>query len=142
MLVNSRFRKSLILSCLLTNFTCSECQISQLQEYISLLGPNFLGMRGLICINVKYVLLDRNCDFLGSCLVVTTRYLMVITGYCSLPGDYCSLQVVTARYRSLLLVPTYAIRNKNLRGCSMESIKISAIIYFEASCRMNYLIMI
>ena len=142
MLVNSCFRRSLILSCLLTNFTCSECQISQHQEYISLLGSDFLGMRGLICFNVKYVLLGRNCDFLGGYLVVTTHYLMVTTCYCSLSCDYCSLLVLPARYRLLLLVPTFTIRNKNLRWFSIESTKLSAIIYFEANLRMNYLTMI
>ena len=30
-------------------------------------------------------------------LVVTARYLMVNTGYGSIPGSYCSLLVVTAR---------------------------------------------
>ena len=58
------------------------------------------------CFNVGCVLLGRNFDFLGSYLVVSARYLMIATGYCSLPIGYCSLLVVTARYRSLLLVPT------------------------------------
>ena len=30
-------------------------------------------------------------------------------GYCSLRGGYCSLLVVTIRYRSLLLVPTFSM---------------------------------
>ena len=41
------------------------------------------------------MLLGRNLDFLG--------------GYCSLPSGYCSLLVATARYRSLLLVPTFSM---------------------------------
>ena len=56
------------------------------------------------CLNVEYVLLDRNFDFLGGYLVVTARYLAIIArycsllgGYCSLLGGYCSLLVVTAR---------------------------------------------
>ena len=64
------------------------------------------------CFNVECVLLERNFDFLGC----TARYLMVTTGYCSLPCGYCSLScgywsllVVTARYRSLLLVPTFSM---------------------------------
>ena len=57
------------------------------------------------CFNVECVLLERNFDFLGC----TARYLMVTTGYCSLPCGYCSLLVVTARYRSLLLVPTFSM---------------------------------
>ena len=56
------------------------------------------------------MLLGRNFDFLGGYLVVTARYLVVTTGYCSLPGGYCSLLVVTARYRSLLLVPSFSMK--------------------------------
>ena len=66
-------------------------------------------MRGLILVLMPNVLLGRNFDFLGGYLVVTARYLVVITGYCSLPGGYCSLLVVTARYRLLLLVPTFSM---------------------------------
>ena len=72
---------------------------------MSFLGANFPGMRGLILVlmsNVYYY----NFDFLGGYLVVATRYLVVTAGYCLLPGDCCSLLVVTARYRSLLLVST------------------------------------
>ena len=58
------------------------------------------------CFNVECVLLDRNFDFLGCYLVVTTCYLMVTTGYCSLPCGIAPYLVVTAHYRSLLLVPT------------------------------------
>ena len=49
------------------------------------------------CFNVECVLLDRNFDFLGGNFVVTARYLMATTGYCSLRGGHCSLLVVTAR---------------------------------------------
>ena len=66
------------------------------------------------CFNVGCVLLGRNFDFLGSYLVVSARYLMIATGYCSLPSGYCSLLVVTARYRSLLLVPTFSMNEKLL----------------------------
>ena len=55
--------------------------------------------------NVECVLLDRNFDFLGGYLVVTARYLVVTARYLVVTGGYCSLLVVTARYRSLLLVP-------------------------------------
>ena len=63
------------------------------------------------CFNVECVLLGRNFNFLGAYLVVNARYLMVTTGYCSLPSSYCSLLVVTARYRSLLLVPTFSMND-------------------------------
>ena len=46
-------------------------------------------------------------------LVVTGRYLVITAGDCSLPGGYCSLMVVTARYRSLLLVPTFSMNKFN-----------------------------
>ena len=39
----------------------------------------------------------------------TVRYLMVTTAYCSLCSSYCWLLVVTARYRSLLLVPSFSM---------------------------------
>ena len=68
------------------------------------------------CFNVECVLLGRNFDFLGSFLVVTARYLMVT-------GGYCSLLVVTARCRSLLLVPTLIIND--LTG----KILVSAVIW-------------
>ena len=45
------------------------------------------------CFNVELVLLGRNLDLLA-CYLVITR-------------GYCSLLVVTARCRSLLLVPTF-----------------------------------
>ena len=38
------------------------------------------------CFNVECVLLDRNFDFLGGYLAATTRYLVVTSGFCSLPG--------------------------------------------------------
>ena len=73
-------------------------------------GTKFSWNEGIdTCFNVEYVLLGRNFDFLGGYLVVTARYLVVTTGYCSLPGGYCSLLVVTARYSSLLLVPTFTM---------------------------------
>ena len=65
--------------------------------------------------NVESVLFGRNFDFLGGYLVVTALYLMITIGYCSLPGGYCSL-VVTARYRSLLLVPTFSMNVKHQLG--------------------------
>ena len=49
--------------------------------------------------NVESVLLGSNFNFLDSYLVVTARYPAITTGYCSLPGGYWLLLVVTARYR-------------------------------------------
>ena len=48
-------------------------------------------------------------------LVVTALYLMITIGYYSLPGGYCSL-VITTRYRSLLLVPTFSMNVKHQLG--------------------------
>ena len=36
------------------------------------------------CFNVECVLLDRNFEFLGGFLMVTSRYLLVTPSYCSL----------------------------------------------------------
>ena len=56
------------------------------------------------CFNVEYVLFGHNFDFLGC-------YLMVTAGYYSLPGGYWWL---TARYRSLLLVPTFSMNVQDI----------------------------
>ena len=104
MLVKRRFRRSLIISYLwLMNVNYSECQISQHWEYISFLGPSFPGMRGLIL-----VLMSNVCYFAAILvfLVVTARY--------------CSLPVVTARYRLLLLIPTYSINGLVERFLSLK----------------------
>ena len=117
MLVNSSFWRLHIISYLrLTNLTCSECQISKQWEYISylLFGIKSSWNEGIdTCFNVKCVLLGLNFDFLGGYLVVTARYLAVTASYCLLPGGYCSLLVVTARYRWLLLIPTFSMNEKN-----------------------------
>ena len=49
------------------------------------------------------MLLGRKFDFLRGYLVATARYLSVTTGQ-------CSLLVVTASYRLLLLVPTFSMK--------------------------------
>ena len=73
----------------LTNLTWSDCQISKHRECISFLGPNFPGMSGLILV-----------------LVSNVCYLAVILIF--LVGTWWLL-LVTARYRSLLLVPTFSM---------------------------------
>ena len=60
------------------------------------------------------MLLGHNFGFPGGYLAVTVRCLMVTTSYCSLPGGCCSLLVVTARYRSLLLVPTFSMNGSSV----------------------------
>ena len=70
------------------------------------MGPNFSGMRGLIPV------LMSNVCYLTVILifsVVAARHLLVTTGCCSLPDGYCSLLVVTARYRLLLLVLNFSV---------------------------------
>ena len=52
------------------------------------------------CFNIECVLLGCNFYFLGGYLVVTARYLVVM--------------VVTARYRSLLLVPTFRMNAQHV----------------------------
>ena len=69
------------------------------------LGVNFIfgaKFSWNACFNVKCVLLVRSFDFLEGYLVVTASYL-------SLPGGYWSFLVVTAHYRSLLLIPIFSI---------------------------------
>ena len=101
MLVNSLFWRPLIISYLwLTNVTCSECQISQ---HISFLGPNFPGVRGLIL-----ALMSNMCYFAAILIFLLVTWWLP-SGCCSLPGSYCSLLVVTARYRLLLLAPTFSM---------------------------------
>ena len=55
------------------------------------------------------MLLRRNFDYFGGYLVVTARYLVVTTRYLVVTAGYCSILVVTARYRLLLLVPTFSM---------------------------------
>ena len=78
--------------------------------------------------NVECVLFGRNFDFLTGYLVVTARYLVVNTGYCSLPGGYYSLLVVTARYRSLLLVPSFSVSSLLLEKCCWNSLEMSFMV--------------
>ena len=58
--------------------------------------------------NVECVLLGRNFDFPDRYLVFTALQIVVTTGYCSLPGGYYLLLVITARHRLLLLVLTFS----------------------------------
>ena len=70
-------------------------------------GTKFSWNEGIdTCFNVECVLLCCNFGFLG--------------GYCSLPSGYCSLPVVTARYRLLLLIPTYSINGLVERFLSLK----------------------
>ena len=60
---------------------------------IFIFGFKFSWNKGIdICFNVEFTLLGRNFYFLGVYLVVTARYLMV-----------------TACYRSLLVVPIFSM---------------------------------
>ena len=70
-----------------------------------ILGTNFSRNEGIdACFNVECVLLGRNFDFVAGYLLLTARYLVVTSGYCSLPGGYRWLLVVTARYGSFTLL--------------------------------------
>ena len=80
-----------------TNLTCSECPISKHWKYISFLGPNFPGIRGMILALMSTVCyLAITFIFFGGYLVVTARYL-----------------VVTACYRSTLLLSTFSMNARN-----------------------------
>ena len=73
----------------LTNMTCSDYLTSCHWEYISFLGPNFLGMWGLILVLIS-IFLVVTCRF-----QLITKWLLLI--------NWCLL-VLTARYWWLLLV--------------------------------------
>ena len=80
------------------------------------MGPNFTEMRELILVlmsNACYLVVILIFWWLlggygllpsGYCWLMLAHYLMVTGGYCSLP-------VVTTRYLSVLLVPTFTINN-------------------------------
>ena len=66
--------------------------------------------------NVKCALLDRNLDFLVATWLIlpVTKWLLIVTArYLVATGGYCLLLVVTACYRSLLLVPTFSMNKKS-----------------------------
>ena len=69
-------------------------------------------MRGLILILVSNICyLAVILVFFGGYLVVTAHHLVVTACYCSLPGGYYSLVVVTARNHSLMFVPTFSMND-------------------------------
>ena len=69
--------------------------------YISFLGPNFLGMMGLMLVLVRMCVTWPYYYFSGY-LVVTPRHLVVTARYL----------VVNARYRSFLLIPTFSMKGR------------------------------
>ena len=84
-------------------------------------GTKFFWNVGIdTCINVEYVLLGRNFDYFGGYLVVTASYLMVTARYLVVTSGYCLLMVVTVRYQSLLLVPTFSMNAYFLRFYLVE----------------------
>ena len=107
---SAQFRVKILnfqISCLrIKNLTCSECQIALGIYFI--FATKFSWNEGInTCFNVEWVLLSRNVDFFSGYLVFTARYLMFTTGY-------CSLLVVTARHRSLLLFPTFSMNERKI----------------------------
>ena len=80
------------------------------------------------------MLLGRNFDFLGGYLVVTARYLVVIACYLVVTGGYCSLLVVTARYRSLLLIPIFGMNETNVTFS--KTLKIPDFLYINLTKRL------
>ena len=65
----------------------------------SFLGPNFSGMRGLILALMLIV-----CY-----LTVILIFWWLLGSYCLVLSGYCLLLVVTGRYHSLLLLPTFSM---------------------------------
>ena len=72
------------------------------------------------CFNVECVLLSRNFDFLGGYLVVNARYL-----------------VVTTRYRSLLLVPTFSM---NEAGVINKGVAFDTFRNWKRNCRHSAIV--
>ena len=92
-------------------------------ETYFIFGTKFSWNEGIdTCFNFKCVKLAVIFDFLGGYLVVTTRYLVITGGYWSLLGGYCLLLVATARYRSLLLVPTFSMSDKYKQNFKFETL--------------------
>ena len=83
----------------LTNLICSECQISWHCDYISSLGPNFPGMRGLILVlmlNVCYLVVILIFLLVTWLLLLLTLWLLLITAPCwVVTHGYCLLPPVT-----------------------------------------------
>ena len=73
------FWRSLIISYLWwTNVTCSDAKFHSIGN-ILLFGTKFFWNEGIdTYFNVEYVLLCRNFDFLGGYLVVTARYRLLL----------------------------------------------------------------
>ena len=109
--MNIRFWRLLIISDII--FMINELHLLWVPNFIAL-GIYFLfGIKFSwkeetgTCFDVECVLLGRNFDFLGGYLVVTARYLIMVTtgytrGFCSLPSGYCSFPLlVWAAYLTL-----------------------------------------
>ena len=92
-----------------------------------LFGTNFPGMKRLILVSMS------NACYLAVILIfllVTARSLMVTT-------CYCSLLVVTAHYRSLLLVPNFSMNG--LFSHIVQSVLRVLLQAFNASAIICYL---
>ena len=83
-------------------FMINELDLLLLPNFIAsgryfIFGTKFSWNEGIdTCFIVGCVLLDRNFGFISGYLGVTARYLVVTAGYCSLPGSYWWLLLVTA----------------------------------------------
>ena len=77
------------------------------------------------------MLLGRTFDFLGGYKVVNACYLVVSVSYCSLLGGYCSFLVVIARYRSLLLVPTFSMNVTRIENSILSNTFYMSINIFD-----------
>ena len=89
------------------------------------------------CFNVECVLLGRNFDYFGDYLIVTARCVVVTARYVVVTGGYCSLLVVTACYRSLLLIPTFSM---NAFSIIFTSLMIALISLYLDSERLTVIL--
>ena len=92
-------------------------------------------MRGLILVfNVDCVFLGCVFYVLGDYLVVTARYVVVTARYLLVTDGYCSLLVFTARYRSLLLVPTFSMNEETIE---INKFLLKELLMFYISLDMD-----
>ena len=77
--------------------------------------PNFTVFGVYFIFETKFCWNEGNDACFNVKSVPLGGYSSLPSGYCSLPGGCCSLLVVTALYRSLLVVPTFSINGIEAR---------------------------
>ena len=76
--------------------------------------PSFIALGTYFIFETNLCYLAVILISFGGYLVVTSRYLVVTGCYLVATGGYCSLLVLAARYRFLLVVPIFSM-NEDMR---------------------------